>query len=116
MAGSQSDQVGYELSNLLQGYGSDVRASRVDDAVNADGRRQVRLGDAEAGNVNLAQPSPLLGRAGYDQDRVLPELEYIIGSDDDGRSDEPRLAPRGRCEVTADYITRSHRRHRSRTH
>ena len=79
VVGSESDQVGYELSDLLQGDGSDVRARRVDDPVNADGRRQVRLGDAEADDVNLAQPSSPRGRAGYDHDRVLSELEHIIG-------------------------------------
>ena len=49
-------------------------------------------------------------------DRVLPELEHLIGGDDDGRPDEPWLAPRRRPEVTTDYVTRSHQRHRPPTH
>ena len=108
-AGSESKQVGDQFPDLLQRDRPDVRARRLDDAVNADGGRQVRLGDTESGDVNLAQPSSPRGRAGHDSDRVLPELEHIIGGDDDGRPDEPRLAPRRRPEVAADDITRPHR-------
>lgn len=53
---------------------------------------RLRLGDTETGDVNLAQPSSPLGRAGYDHDRVSPELEHVIGSDHNGRADEARLA------------------------
>ena len=98
-AGSESEQVGDEFSDLSQRDGPDVRASRLDDAVNADGRRQVRLGDTEPSDVYLAQPSSSRGRAGYDHDRVLPELEHVIGGDDDRRPDEPWLAPRRRPEI-----------------
>ena len=48
-AGSEFEQVGDEFSNLLQRDGPDVCARRLDDAVDADGRRQVRLGDTEPG-------------------------------------------------------------------
>ena len=88
LAGSESEQVGDQFSDL-QRDGPDVRACCLDDAVDADGRQQVRLSDTEFGDVNLAQPSSLRGCAGHDNDRVLPEHEHIIGRDDDGRPDEP---------------------------
>jgi len=115
-AGSEAEQVGDEFSNLLQRDGSDVRARRLDDAVDTDGHREVRLGDTEPDDINLGQPSTSPDRAGYDCDRVLPELEHVIGGDDDRRSDEPRLAPRRRPEVAADDVTRPHQRHRSQTY
>ena len=65
---------------------------------------------------NLAQPSSPHGRARHDRDRVLPELEHLIGGDDDGRPEESRLAPRRRPEIAADDVTRSHQRRRSQTH
>ena len=115
-AGSESEQVGDEFSNLSQRDGPDVRASRLDDAVDADGRRQVCLGDTEPSDVHLAQPSSSRGRAGDDHDRVLSELEHVIGGDDDRRPDEPRLAPRRRAEIAMDDVTRSHQRRRSQMH
>ena len=78
----------------MQRYGPDVRAGRGDDAVDADGCRQVRLGDTEAGDVDLAQPSSPGSRAGHDDNGVLAELEHFIGSDDDRRAHKSRLAPR----------------------
>ncbi len=77
-AGSEAKQVGDKFSNLLQRDGSDVRARRLDDAVDTDRRGEVRLGVTEPGDMNFGQPSPPRDRAGYDCDRVLPELENII--------------------------------------
>ena len=98
-AGAESEQVGDQFPDLLERDGPDVRVRRLDYAVDADGRRQVRLGHTESGYFNLAQPCSPRSRAGHDHDRVLPELEHIIGGDDDGRTDEPRLAPRRRPKI-----------------
>lgn len=118
LAGSESEQVSDQFPDLLQRDGHNVHVRRLDDAVDTDCRRQVRLGHTEPGYVDLAQPFPPRGRARHDDDRVLPELEHIIGGDDDGRTDEPRLAPRRRPKIarTTSPARISHITHRRIEH
>ena len=84
--GSESEQIGDQFTNLLQRDGPDVHTGRLNDAIDAYGRREVRLRDTEPRYINLAQPPSPSCRTGHNHNRRLLELEHIIGGDDDRRS------------------------------
>lgn len=85
-APSESEQIGDELADLTQSERDDVGTRRLHDSIDADGRREVRLGDTDSGvghlaQVDLAQPAPLGGRARRHDHRVLAELEHLVRGD-----------------------------------
>ena len=55
LAGSESEQVGDQFPDLLERDGPDILSVVSTTRSTADGRRQVRLGHTESGDVDLAQ-------------------------------------------------------------
>ncbi|CCM63435.1 hypothetical protein BN381_220009 [Candidatus Microthrix parvicella RN1] len=100
----------------MQGDWPNIPSRLLDDSVDADSRREVGLGSPDLGDFDFAEPASLVGRAGHDKNRVLPERQDVVRRDDDGWPDETRLSSSGGPEVTAEDVTCSHRPRRSQKH
>jgi len=66
---SKLDQFADQFSNLSKGHGSNIGASGLDQAVEADCGDEVRLGNAETVDRDLAQPATNRGRARRNEHR-----------------------------------------------
>jgi hypothetical protein len=109
---SDFQQLGDQLPELAQSHWPDVRDFGFDDPVHADGCDQVHLGDSDVGDVNFGEPTSACGRARYDDNGGLAEIEHIIRGHDYGGPYETGFASSWGSEVDLDDVTCSHRRHR----